>query len=166
MTITTAVLFRTATGGKLHIPECPHVLGASLIEASSADHASYQVCSWCQAELSDVGRKYHDSIEDALRDMRVPEVSIPEIARHLRTAEHDDVYVPFSRSYVAVILEGRVMAWAGKTYVGFRDGRKVELPGFIETLAGGRNPRSDVWGETCPKHNIKRSVNGVCFGCQ
>lgn len=163
MTTATIELFRTATGQRLHIAECPHVLGALLFEATEQDQASREVCRWCAAELAEEGRTYHDAIEAALLDMGAPQHVVPELARHLSTVEHDRVFVPFSRSYVAVARDGRSMAWAGVTYIGFRDGRKVLLPGYAPG-GGGGNRTSDAWGETCLDCFTSRSLMGEC-GC-
>lgn len=165
MTIANTALYRTTTGKRLHIAECPHVLGAALHEADADDLAVRELCTWCDAELSEEGRTYHDSIEDALRFMGVAECALPELSIHLRTASHDDVYTPFSRAYVSLLLEGRSVAWARKTYVGFRDGRLVTLPDYVPGTGTSRGGRDDVWGETCLVHFVRRSVTGVCGGC-
>jgi hypothetical protein len=73
----TAPLYRTATGKRLHLMECPHVHGVELILAVEGTH---EICTWCLAELSGEGRTYHASIEDALRDMGAPEIAIAELA--------------------------------------------------------------------------------------
>jgi hypothetical protein len=70
--------------------------------------------------------------------------------------------VPFSRAYVALALEGRSVAWAGVTYVGFRDGRKILLPGYAPGSGSGGQV-SDRWGETCPVCRMTCSVSGDCF---
>jgi hypothetical protein len=165
MTSTAAALFRTANGQRLHIAECPYILGAEVLPAAVDD--TREVCTWCQAELNEEGRTIHDSIEDALRDMGANEGNLVELARLLRSVAHDLIYVPFSRSYVAVALEGRPAAVAGKTYVWFRDGRKIELPGFVGTggdKIGG--DRSSIWGDTCPRTFMKHPINGSCDECQ
>lgn len=164
MTVTTTALYSTANGQRLHIAECPYILGAEVFPEVVDD--TREVCTWCQAELNDEGRTYHDSIEDALRDMAVAGANFAELTRLLRSVEHDTIYVPFSRSYVAVALDGRPAAVAGKTYVWFPDG-KVELPDFVS--AGGDKiggDRSGVWGETCPHSGLKHPVNGACDRCE
>lgn len=165
MTITATSLFRTANGQRLHIAECPYILGADVFPADVDDPR--EVCTWCQAELNDEGRTYHDSIEDALRDMGAAEGNLVELARLLRSVEHDTIYVPFSRSYVAVALDGRPSAVAGKTYVWFRDGRKVELPDFV-SVSGDKvgGDRSGVWGDRCPHSGLSHPVNGACDRCE
>jgi hypothetical protein len=166
MTIADTRLFKTANGGRLHIAECPYILGAEVFLASPADLDALPVCSWCDAELNDEGRTYHDTIEDALRDMGAPEVSIPQLRSLLAGRPHDTIYVPFSRSYVAVAFEGRPTAVAGKTYVWFGHGDKVELPGYVESHSSTWRKRSQVWGALCPITYLRHPVNGACEWCQ
>lgn len=155
-------LYKTATGQRLHLRQCPHVLGCELIEVVEGSH---DICSWCLAEISGVGRTPHTSIEDALRDMGAPEVVVPVLARHLRTVEHDDIWVPFSRSYVALGKAGRGVAWAGITYVAFRDRPPVLLPEYVAAGRSAGTPLRDAWGDVCPRHFLARSLSGECEGC-
>lgn len=161
MTVANAELFRTATGHRLHIAECPHVLGAALFPVTDIDLQAREVCRWCEAEMSEVGRTYHDTIEAALLDMGAPQSAVPELASHLRTVEYDVIFVPLSRSYVALAREGRSVAWAGVTYVGFRDGCKILLPGYAPGSGSGGHV-SDAWGELCTCCFTTRSLTGKC----
>ena len=162
MTVTSIELYRTTTGQRQDIAECPHVLGAVLIAVTSDDTVEREVCRWCAAELAEEGRTYHDTIEAALLDMGAPRQVIAELTAHLRTAEHDTVFVPHSRSYVALALAGRSVAWAGCTYVGFRGGRRVLLPDYAP---GGGGPEvARAWGEVCTGCWTARSLAGFC-GC-
>ncbi len=154
-------LFRTATGRKLHLQECPHVLGVELIAAPAG---TYEICTWCLAELSGEGRTPHETIEDALRDLGAAEAAIRELAGHLRGIEHDLVYVPFSRAYVALAKDGLGVAWAGKTYVAYRDRPTVFLPDYVG-VGGSGVPVRDNWGATCTIHFVQRSLNGTCESC-
>jgi hypothetical protein len=165
MTMTAPQLLKTATGQRLHIAECPHILGAAVSPATFDEIATTDICTWCDAELNEVGRTEHDTIEAALLDMGAYRHQIPELTRLLATVERDKVFVPFSRSYVAVAREGRTVAVAGHTYVDFLDGRRVELPGFVSVAGEGGNPRRDVWGSTCPVSFVKHPVVGDCEWC-
>lgn len=158
----TPQLFRTATGRKLHLQECPHVLGAELI---AADAGTHEICTWCLAEVSGVGRTIHTSIDEALRDLGAPEVSLRELAGHLRGVEHDLIYVPFSRAYVAVAKNGLGMAWAGKTYVAFRGHATVFLSDYVGAARGAGAAARDSWGGICDRHFVQRSVDGTCEQC-
>lgn len=161
MTIASTELFRSAGGQRLHIRECPHILGKVILTASAADLETREVCAWCLAELSDEGRTYFDDIESALLEMGAARGVIAELARHLRTVEHDTVFVPFSRSYVAVALDGRAVAWAGRTYVAFRGRPPVLLAGYVPGGGAGTTV-AQVWGEVCPRCFVQRSRSGAC----
>lgn len=155
-------LFRTATGMKLHIQPCYHVLGVELIAASETDLAEREICTWCQAEIDGFGRTYYDSIESALEDLNAPQHARPELARLLRLTDFDTIHVPYSRSYVAVSKNGQGVAWAGKTYVDFVDRPLVPLPDYAPG-GGGGSERVEAWGETCPKCFTSRSIAGDCM---
>ena len=155
-------LFRTATGEKLHIRPCPHVLGVELLAATDADRAARAVCSWCAAEISGLGRTYHDTVEAALDDMQAPQHARPELARLLKEIEFDTVFVPYSRSYVAVAKDGKGVAWAGKTYVAYADGRPfVALPDYAPGGGGGAE-RNEAWGAVCPSCFTQQALTGRC----
>lgn len=165
MTITAPQLFKTATGQRLHIAECPHILGVAASPASFDEMATMDVCTWCDAELSDEGRTYHETVEAALLDMGAARHRVAELTRTLVTASFDTIFVPFSRSYVAVALSGRTVAVAGHTYVGFLDGRRVELEGYVDVDAGAPQGRRDVWGSLCPVSFVAHPVGGDCEWC-
>ncbi len=157
-------LFHTATGQRLHIPACPYVVGVALTPANPIVRSAMDVCSWCQAEIDGVGRTYHDTIEAALEDFNADHAVRAELARLLRLAEHDTVYVPHSRSYLAVAKDGQGVAWAGKTYVAYRDRPFVPLPDFVAGGGSGGTSRAGAWGDACPACFTVRSLNGSC-GC-
>ncbi len=112
--------------------------------------------------MDGVGRTYHDSVEAALGDMGASQHARPELARLMNEVDWDQVFVPYSRSYVCVLKEDRPMAWCGKSYVDYPDRPTVTLPGFIGREGdGGRKPEG-VWGATCPDCNEARSLFGAC----
>lgn len=158
------VLYRTETGARLHIAACPHV-GGVLREADAAERLAMTVCSWCQAEIDGVGRTYFDSLDDAMRAFGC-HVGTHELIRDaLRFVTYDQVWLPYSRSYIALGHEGRGVAWAGKTYVVPSVGTFVELPGYEEAYGGG-TPGLERVGELCPTHFLTMSVTGVCELCE
>lgn len=160
-------LYHAVLGGKLHLPDCPHVRAVDLIEASHSDRSSMLVCaSWCQRELAGEGRTYHDSIAAALEDMGAPHHARSELERLLNEAECDTIFVPNSRAYVAVTRAGKATAWAGMTYVGFTgpEPRIVYLPEYVSG-GGGGNAHDGRRGDICPIHGYDMSVTGICWGC-
>ena len=156
-------LFRTAGGGKLHIRPCPHIHGVEVMAATADDAATRSVCTWCAAELAGEGRTYHPTVEMALADMGAAQHAVPELVRLLKLVDYDDVFVPFSRSYVAVSKGGAGVAWAGKTYVDYRDHPLVTLPDYAPG-GGGGSALIKLWGSDCPDCFTTRSRNGAC-GC-
>ena len=164
-TTSTTTLHHTDTGGRLHLLQCPHLVSASPIhQAVPTDPRP--VCQWSQNELAGVGRTYHDSVEAALEDMGAAQHARPELTRLLNAVSYDEVFVPHSRSYVTVLLKGCPEAWAGKSYVTYRNGTTVELPGFVARGDGAGLPGNGegAWGQTCNDCFQKRSLSGHC-GC-
>lgn len=161
------MLYRTATGGRLHIRRCPHVFGADVIPSSDSDRATMPVCLFTQGELNGEGRTSFDTVEDALAFLNAARADRPQLAKLLRQATFDGIHVPFSRSYVAVTANGQGVAWAGKTYVDYIDRPTVLLPSYHAGTGTGSTPAADKgrWGEMCLAHNEQRSVNGACGKC-
>lgn len=158
------VLYRTGTGGRLHIPGCPHI-GSSLREADKTERLAMPVCSWCRAEIDGVGRSYYDTLQDAMREFGC-HVGTQTLIRHaLRSVTFDQIWLPYSRSYLALGHEGRGVAWVGKTYVMPSPDLFVELPGYRDSAGGGQRTEARV-GATCPAHHMTRSVTGVCELCE
>lgn len=166
--MTTAVpaaeLYRTATGQRLHIRPCPHVLGCELLAATAADLETREVCSWCQAELDGVGRTYFETLEPALGYFNAYRDTWTTIAGLLRDVTHDQIWVPNSLSYVALGRAGQGVAWVGKTYVALADGTFHELPGYGPGLGGGV-PVPDRWGSICPGCTMQMPLIGICDDC-
>jgi hypothetical protein len=160
MTTNSTVLYRTATGGRLHIRECPHVFRKEVFEATDGE-----ICTMCERELRGEGRRYFDSLADALADFDAPRANWPLIEQHLAAVEHDDVWIPCRAAYIALGKDGKVIARAGKTYVQPSVGVYVELPGFRPGHGGGVAV-DEIWGELCEKHNIQRARNGSCWMCE
>lgn len=154
-------LFRTEGGGRLHLRPCPHIHGAEILAATAQDAETHPVCGWSAAELAGEGRTPHGTVEEALADMGAPQHAAPELARLLKLTTYDGVFVPFSRSYVALTLDGMSVAWAGKTYVDYRDRPLVALPDYAPGGGGGVE-RSELWGSTCPVTFLARPRNGDC----
>lgn len=157
------VLVRTEAGGRLHIAACPH-LGGAIRSATTAERLAMPVCRWCQAELDGVGRTYFDTLDAAMRDFGTYLRTAELIREALRFATYDAIWIPHSRSYVALGHEDRGIAWFGKSYVLAPDGRFIELPGYHAGRGGG-SPKPERVGETCPTHHITTSVTGACDLC-
>lgn len=157
------VLYRTETGGRLHLPACPHI-GGAIREADAAERLGMSVCSWCQAEIDGVGRTYYESLDDAMRAFGCHVGTQPTIRNALRCVTHDQIWLPYSRSYIALGHEGRAVAWVGKTWVMPSLDVFQELPGYRDVSRGGAHSSEHI-GELCPTHFLTMSVTGVCESC-
>lgn len=163
MTIAPAapVLLATRTGGRKHLPQCPHLVGAAQTRVVSPAE-SLELCDWCSKELTGFGRTYFDDLDTALARFKAPIENRRLIKDALRQVEFDQIWMPYSSSYVALGLGGRGVAWTGKTYVVAEPGISIELPGFIGSTCDGHSSRDQRWGATCPDCRQNRSVSGAC----
>jgi hypothetical protein len=157
-------LYRTVGGARLHIAECPHIIGVDVQLATAADRLAMAVCHWCRQELDGVGRTYFDTLEDAMRDFGTHAGTEPLIRDALRFVDWDQIWVPYSRSYIALGREGLGVAWVGKTYVELQGGTFVELPDYVAGSGGGAE-RHDRVGHECPKCHLTMPLTGRCDGC-
>ena len=157
-------LYRTATGERLHIGACPHILGVDVEPATPADLLAMSVCHWCRQELDGVGRTYFDTLEDAMRVFGTRAGTEGLVRDALRFVDWDQIWVPYSHSYIALGREGQGVAWVGKTYVVPHAGAFIELPGYAPGSGGGSG-RDDQVGKLCPVHFITMSLTGVCDLC-
>lgn len=157
------VLLATAAGNRKHLAQCPYLVGATTLRILAADE-ELELCDWCSKELSGHGRTYFDDLDAALAAFKAPLENRRLIKDALREVEHDQIWMPYSSSYVALGLGGRGVAWTGKTYVVPEPGLSVELPGFVDASRTSGNQAADRWGSLCLRCFHRRSVNGAC-GC-
>ena len=156
---TTQTLYRTSEGQRVHLRGCPHIVGLE-VEAVPEGDTSVPVCRWTRAELDGVGRIPQKTLDGALREFGAnPEVR-PRLIKLLKGLKWDKVYLPQSRSFVALSLEDHPVAWAGKTYVQIGE-EFVPLPEYQAGVGGGAFV-SELWGEPCPECFMQRSMNGTC----
>ncbi|MCZ2817892.1 hypothetical protein [Modestobacter sp. VKM Ac-2984] len=154
-------LYRTETGGRRHIRECPHLLGKTVVEARDADG---EVCTMSARELRGEGRRYFGSLDEALHEFGAARANWPLIGQHLADVVHDQVWIVASGSYIALGRSGRAVAWAGKTYVNPSAEQLIELPDYRPGGGGGPEVH-DSWGDTCSVHHVLRSRSGACGMC-
>ena len=86
------------------------------------------------------------------------------VREYLRFVTYDEIRLPYSRSYVALGLNGRAVASFGQTYV-WVGGRRVDLPGYVAGQRSGHRSPS-TYGDMCAKHHLARSLSGVCELCE
>lgn len=150
----------TAGGSCKHLAQCPHLVGSTAAPVEPG--RLLRLCDWCDKELTGFGRRRFPHLDAALDAFRVPAQNRALIKQHLSGVVHDEVYLPYSESYVALAWGGRGVAWSGKTYVVPEPGVSIELPGFV---GGSRTPLGapgERWGDTCPVCRETRALNGAC----
>ncbi len=157
-------LVRTEGGQRLHVPACPH-LASDVRTATEDERAEMPVCTWCRAELDGNGRTYLKDLADAVQRFGVPVANQERVMAAMRGVEHDSLWMPNSRSYVALGRDGQARAWFGKTYA---QPSRDEVVGFPDYVAGGRDGSRGgdaLRGDVCPEHFIERPVTGSCEQC-
>ena len=156
-------LVRTVGGQRLHIPVCPHLLRVPVVAATCEDLETMSVCHWCRQELDGVGRTYFDTLDDAMRFFGTHAGTEKAIRDAVRFVKHDQIWVPHSKSYIALGLDGAGVAWIGKTYVE-TEGLFVELPDYRPGSGGGA-ARSVFPTPLCPTCFLELPVTGICDDC-
>jgi hypothetical protein len=156
--------FSTATGGRKHLRQCQHLLDKEVFPVPADDARA--ICDSCRKELAGEGRTYFDDLDAALEAFRAPLTNRPLIKQALAGVAWDEIWLPFSESYVALGKGGRGVAWSHKTFVEPALGTFIELPGFApSSRSGGAADRSELWGETCPRTFERHPVVGACEYC-
>lgn len=155
--------FRTTTGTRVHLPQCPHLTGSEAHEASPVERLAHPVCEWSQAQLGGWGREHFDTVEDAMRRVGVPVEAHATILAALRFVDFDEVFTVHSLTYGALGRAGRTVAGFGKTYY-WVEGRRVNLPSYVASgRSGSTAPKA--YGDVCPVHHLARSLSGACDDC-
>ena len=125
------------------------------------------VCAWCQAEIDGLGRTYFTSLEDAFRDYGSFHDSRQLIRELLAGVAFDSIWVPNSRAYIALGIDGRGVAWVGKTYVYIREGATFhELPGYSPHQRSSGRRHDEVPTQFCPIHYLAMPLTGLCPDCE
>ena len=159
-TVSTTEFRATANGGRKHLAPCPHLVGSTTRPVHDDEHLP--VCDWCAKELSGHGRRYFDDLRLALDAFRAPLENRRLIQTELQHVRHDRIWMPYSGSYVALGLEGRGVAWTGKTYVVPRAGVSIPLHGYTDADRSGFSRPEQRTGGKCPDCWQHRSVSGAC----
>jgi hypothetical protein len=144
----------------VHLTECPHLVGKDWHPATQAEIDELRLCKWSQDQLNGHGRSHPATLEDAMREQGTPAGVVPLIKEHLRFVTYDEIWLPYSRSYVALGLEGRAIASFGKSYV-WVGGRRIDLPGYVAASRSGHRSQP-THGEVCPGCYQERALNGAC----
>ena len=138
-------LWKTAAGGRAHLRRCSHLVDKDMVEA-----ADEPVCDLSQAELEGRGREYFADLKAALPAMGVSGSDWTQVHELLSDVDHDELWLPYSRSYIALGKNGQAVAWVGKNYVDIAGRGRTELPGYAATPGGGGPTGDPKYGPTCP----------------
>lgn len=155
--------FRTATGGRVHLPDCPHLVGTIVHIVDDAEFLALPVCEWSTAQIQGYGREHLGTVDDAMSRIGVPAQGRPGIAQGLKFVTYDDVFVVHSLTYAALGKEGRIVAGFGKTYY-WVGGTRINLPDYVDSSRHGRTVQG-AYGDICPVHFVAMSVTGECERC-
>jgi len=152
----------------VHLVECPHLVGKRWHDATDHDLATLPVCAWSRDQLEGHGRLHPATLEDAMREHGTPAGAVRLIKQALKFVTYDDIWLPYSRSYVALGVRGRAVASFGKSYVEIGD-RRIDLGPGVSRLAGARTSTSGraqpAYGDDCPIHHVAMSLAGTCDDC-
>ena len=158
------VLVRTRGGGKLHIRGCSHLDWTSeLLVATEQDAETRELCAECAAELNGHGRTPFDDLERAMEAFGLPvevRARVRELVAHV---DADRIWIPYSRSYVALGKNGARAVYIGKTYV-WIDGELTTLPGYAPG-GGGGTPSNERDRPICPTCGYELPGTGICDDC-
>lgn len=157
------ILFRTVTGTRTHLPECPHLFETDSHLATPAERLPNPVCEWSQAQLGGYGRQRFESLEDAMRGVGVPVGAHELIAEALRFVEADEIFVVHSLTYGALALGGRTVAGFGKSFYWVGD-RRVNLPSYVDSSRSGHTTAGRI-GDPCPRCGVVMNLLGECDDC-
>jgi hypothetical protein len=155
--------FRTATGTRVHRPECPHLLGTDVHAASLAERLQHPVCDWSRAQDEGHGREHFDTVEDAMRRLGVPVEAHDTILGALRFVRHDEVFTVHSLTYGALGASGRTVAGFGKSFY-WVGNERINLPSYVDSSRSGHTA-PQVYGDVCPTCHLARPLTGVCDDC-
>lgn len=167
-------LYRTRTGTTVHLFACAHLRDTPVADRVLVDQASdddLDPCAWTADELAGTGREHFDDPDAALEALPLALENRPAARELIATHEHDEIWIPNSRQYIAFAPAGR----AALLFVnrGFADVRvdtgiyaRTEFPTFGGGgPAAGRSVRVDVEPSVCPVHHMTLPSSGVCDDC-
>ena len=158
------VLLCTPGGGKLHIRGCSHLTATSQARiATREDAETRQLCTECAAELTGQGRTPFDDLERAMEAFNMPVEARPAVRELVAGVAADRIWVPNSRSYIALGKDGTRAVYIGKTYVWIDDGL-VTLPGYAPGGGGGA-PTLESDLPICPTCGYELPRTGICDSC-
>lgn len=161
----------------LHTTECQHLTAdglASLVPATAEQVATLAVCKSCQKVLDGSRREVFSSFESAMEAFHAPMENRPRMREIAGTLEFSEIWIPSSRSYIAVAARRGDSASAYFS-VGFAEVRRPE--GGYDTYempynrlgdgtgGGSRGSQAEAELAICPTCFMALPQTGVCDTC-
>ena len=158
------VLIRTPGGGKLHIRGCSHLTSTSeLLVVTAQDAETRELCTACAAELNGQGRTPFDNLDRAMEAFNMPVEVRAKVRELVARVDADRIWIPYSRSYVALGKDGTRALYIGKTYV-WINGELTTLPGYAPGGGGGAATSERV-RPICLTCGYELPGTGICDNC-
>jgi hypothetical protein len=160
----------------LHTRECPHLSAESLAALTPATRDqidAYPMCKSCRAMIDGSRRQRFTSFEAAMEDFQAPLENRPLMRKVAASLEFAEIWIPASRSYIAV-AERRGATAAAYFASGYIDVRKPEggydtvvLPVNSLRVGGSSADRRLDLAEraTCPTCHMQLPTSGRCDYC-
>ncbi|MDR7384400.1 hypothetical protein [Promicromonospora iranensis] len=167
-------LFRVPKGKMLHARECQHLTEKSLAvlePATELDVAKFPICSSCRDALSTGGRELFSSFDVALEALPVPVEHRPRMRKIVSGLHRVRIWIPASRSYIAVSPGAGVSASAyfnkGFVDVHQEDGgyKREWMPGHASSGTSSKVSQAPE-PLVCPIHSVQLPATGICDDCE
>lgn len=161
-------LYHTATGKRVHIYSCMHFeLDSQRIETTPDNIGDRTICvSYCAKELSGHGRQHPANVDDAFRRFQLPVEAQATARAEAAKVDFDDLWIPYSNSYIAFGRDGYAQAWILKSEFRHKDGRSVPFDLVDVGPVLGSSSRPERPAQFCPEHpGIALPLSGKCEEC-
>ncbi|MCP2262815.1 hypothetical protein ACFQHV_00325 [Promicromonospora thailandica] len=165
------LLFRVPRGRVLHGRGCRRLSAdhqAALLPATELDRQKFTVCKECLVSLAGPGRGDFDSFDAALEALPVPAAHRPAMRVIAEGLDTTRVWIPSSRSYVAVSAGPghEASAYFNKGFVDVQqpDGgyERVLMAGFSGKQTSSFAHAPDAAPASCPSCYMQLPATGRC----
>lgn len=157
-------LFHTKGGSKLHVRACMHFdVDSDVIETTPENAGTRVLCASCAEELHGRGRTTYDDLDRALEALPVPVEARTRVRELVADLPRQRIWIPYSRSYVAIGNDDRRTVYVGKTYLMLGD-EFVPLPGY-SAGEGTTSSSTERARPFCPVCGYELLATGACGYC-
>ncbi|WP_419703606.1 hypothetical protein [Promicromonospora sp. NFX87] len=168
------LLFRVPYGKVLHGRDCQHLSEdrlAALQPATELDRQKFKVCKTCLVALTGSNRADFDSFEAALEALPIPAVHRPVMREMAEGLDKTRIWIPSSRSYVAVSPGPgqEATAFFNKGFVDIQQAgggyKRILMAGFSGTQTNTFAHAPDAAPASCPGCYMQLPATGRCDAC-